>query len=143
VTQQVIRSLIEAPTPKNRGSRTVLPIDEIVSRKGVTPSLVANDSNAMFYGPVLGYRYIVPWIGNWQSRNPFHILRSGSPLARAENLIEPVPHFTYLPFLYQKNGRVMLGVVANGSSGPDLRVDFYFANSFDIFIPHRRILVRT
>lgn len=129
--QQVVRTVSGEANPLNRGYRSVLPTDVVVPRNRTIQTQILS--------PTIYTK--MPWIITEQF---FEILRPGVPPVRSNNLLEAVPHFNYYPFLYQRKGRLTMGVIAEGSSGKTvgLGVDKNVVARVDGFNPFGRILVR-
>lgn len=127
VLQQIVRTIKGTESPVVRGFRTVLPNDTI---------LPANATDVSIFTPQL------PNYSATTNPNDFKIIRRGSPRVGTYNLFEAVPHFTYYPFLYQRKGRLIMAVIAQFSSGKDVKVGGYEANAVDGFYPPSRILIR-
>lgn len=138
VLQQIARTLLPSGGPE-RGSRTVLPTDKVVPRRRmVTMEL----TTGIYTAPTIGSgpdpvrsRPIV--------ENYFEVIRTGAPPVRANNLLEAVPHFNYYYFLYQRNGRLMVAVLSQGSFNKDVAIaPNNNSTVIDIFYPFGRLLTR-
>jgi hypothetical protein len=118
----------------------VLPVENIRLKheKLAGSGHTLKDPTAVQYGP-----YLDQGAGRlWTFDDPFKRDRVGVAPAVGEALQEAVPHFTYLPFLAERRGRVVLGVVASGSRGTDVSVKGYFSTVVDFFRPYRNVLFR-
>ena len=135
--QQIVRTVAGSENPRVRGFRSVLPNDQVRPRSRTVSTSVVTGGNQILFRPVIG-------TGRTQVRTEsyFEVIRYGTPPISTSPLFESVAHFTYYPFLYQRRGRLLMGVIASGSYGKEVAVGHPEWNAVDAFFPFGRLLVR-
>jgi hypothetical protein len=149
--QQVARTVPGPDNPRVRGYQSTIPRTE----NQPTGDLVGVDASDLVQGlganPSTSSESIFAPIVNTGAAvsgsppiflNDFKPLRYGAIPVRGFNLLQAIPHFSYYPFLYQRVGRLMMGVLAEGDSGPDVAVGAFSDNGVDGFLLYGRPLIR-
>lgn len=132
--QQVIRTKAIVNTPQTRGCRSIRPTDQTTPRIRVVNTSITSP----FTKPIAGGK---PRI---LTETFYETIRPGVPIVRGDFLLEAVPHMNYFPFLYQKYGRLFLGVISEYTNGKNVSVgtDSSGATVVDSFFVFGRLLTR-
>ena len=144
--QMVATTVANVETPLVRGFRTVLPI---VNNLPASPTggdrPTGGGTRPVLSGTEFLFQHDIQTSLLPKSpirKRTFKTVRYGTPYVRAADLVEAVPHFNYYPFLYNRKGSLLMGVVAQATVGADVFIGNYLSNSLDAFFPIGRILVR-
>lgn len=133
--QEIVRT-VSTPQPGYRGYRSIIAADQTKPRKRLIATELLSGGQRIIGSPTL------PPPPRLQVETFFEILRLGVPPVRSANLLEAVPHITYYPFLYQRNGVLLMGVIAEGSNAKNVSIGSVRFNSVDSFYPFGRTLIR-